>query len=62
MTEKITDRPRTLKELANYYKVSQKTFKSWLSCDTLHFIKPEKGYYYSILQIKQIVGHLGECD
>lgn len=60
MTEKVTDKPRTLKELAVFYQVSTKTFKSWLNCDTLGNMRPENGYYYSIAQLKIIVNHLGE--
>lgn len=60
MYEPITSRPRTLKELASLYSVSIPTFKSWLSCDALRNVKPEKGYYYSIASLKIIVGHLGE--
>jgi hypothetical protein len=57
--EKITDKPRMLKELAAAYGVNQKTFKSWLTCRTLIHILPE-GYYYSIKQVNEIVNHLGE--
>lgn len=60
MDETITSRPRTLKELASFYNVSIPTFKSWLGCDALRNVKPEKGYYYSIASVKIIVGHLGE--
>lgn len=56
----ITSRPRTLKNIAALYNVSVPTFKSWLDCPTLQNMKPEKGYYYSIAQIKIIVAHLGE--
>lgn len=60
MTDKITDKPRTLKELSSFYHVSTKTFKNWLDCETLRNVRPERGYYYSISQIKLIVSHLGE--
>lgn len=60
MTGKVTDKPRTLKELANIYQVNTKTFKNWLNCDTLRDIRPENGYYYSITQLKLIVSHIGE--
>lgn len=62
MGVKITDKPRTLKELAAYYEVDTRTFKSWLNCKALEGIKPESGYYYSINQVKKIVEHLGEND
>jgi len=57
--EKLTEKPRMLKELANAYDVDAKTFKSWLNCNTLKHIEPE-GYYYSIKQINEIINHLGE--
>lgn len=60
--ETLTSKPRTLKEFANYYQVSPKTFKNWLDCKTLNGIKPESGYYYSIAQVKLIVDHLGSND
>lgn len=60
MAEKITDKPRTLKELAAFYQVNTKTFKNWLNCETLRNIRPENGYYYSISQLKLIVSHIGE--
>lgn len=60
MEEPITSRPRTLKELAALYNVNIKTFKSWLDCNALRNVKPEKGYYFSIASVKIIVGHLGE--
>lgn len=61
MTEPLTAQPRTLKEIAIYYKVDTKTVKKWLSCNTLKDIKPESGRYYSIRQLKLIVEHLGEA-
>lgn len=60
MNAKITDKPRTLKELAAFYQVNTKTFKKWLNCETLRNIRPENGYYYSISQLKLIVSHIGE--
>jgi len=59
--DKIDSRPRTLKELAQRYNVSKNTFKSWLLYDSLKHIKPI-GRFFSILQIKEIVNHLGEPD
>lgn len=58
--DNIQSKPRTLKELAILYSVSPKTFKSWLNCPTLQHIRPEKGNYYSVKQVKEIVNHLGE--
>lgn len=62
MAEKITDKPRTLKELAAYYEVDTRTFKKWLECETLSGIKPYKGYYFSINQVNKICEHLGYND
>lgn len=56
---KLTAQPRTLSELACAYHVSKRTFKKWLSCDTLKDIQPI-GNFYSIAQITRIVNHLGE--
>ena len=58
--DNITSRPRTLKEMANFYHVSIKTFKQWMKCDTLKDVRPVNGYYYSIASVKAIVQHLGE--
>lgn len=60
--EKIASRPRLLKELANYYHVSAKTMRKWLMCESMKHIVPECGNYYSINQVKIIVGHFGEED
>lgn len=60
MSDSITSKPRTLKELAAFYQVDTRTMKMWLACKTLAGVKPEHGYYYSIAQVKMIVGHLGE--
>ena len=57
--QKLTDKPRMLKELARAYSVCSRTFKSWLKCKSLEHIKPE-GYYYSIKQVNEIINHLGE--
>ena len=61
--EKITDRPRTLTEIANFYKVDKKTMKKWLDCKTLNSSFTDKvGIYYSILHLETIVSHLGEPE
>ena len=57
--EKLTDKPRLLKELADAYHVDSKTFKSWIESKTLSHIEP-KGYYYNINQVTEIVNHLEE--
>lgn len=61
MNEPLTAKPRTLKDIAIYYNVDVKTLKNWMSCETLKDIKPEKGRYYSIRQVKLIIQHLGEA-
>ncbi len=59
--ESLTARPRTLKELAAAYGVSTKTMRKWIvACPAIAFTKPLTGYYYSILQVQQIVEALGE--
>ncbi|HQB20416.1 MAG TPA: hypothetical protein PK495_07550, partial [Bacteroidales bacterium] len=59
--EKLTDKPRTLSEIANFYSVSKKTMKKWLDCETLRPILRNKvGSYYSIYHIEKIIEHLGE--
>lgn len=59
--EKITDKPRLLSEMASWYGVNVKTFKSWLKCKTLSNILDQKiGSYFSIAQVRRIVDHLGE--
>lgn len=55
-------KPRTLKELANYYKVDKRTFKKWLSCPTLSDVRPERGYYFSVKQVQIIIKHLGSNE
>lgn len=57
-TNKIQVRPYNLKELANIYQVSDKTFKRWLD----HFsdeLGERYGNYYSIPQVKLIFDKLG---
>jgi hypothetical protein len=61
MEQKITDRPRYLSELAREYGVSEKTFKSWLQCPQLcDIVKDKNRYYFTILEVKRIIEHLGE--
>lgn len=55
---RIFDSPKTLTELASFYKVNARTFKKWLQCNTLKEIVPI-GYFYSIKDIEKIVDHLG---
>lgn len=62
MAERIDSKPRTLKELAIYYDVSYQTLKNWLKCEHLKGIIPERGYYFSIKQVKIIIEHLGRND
>ena len=56
--EKLEDKPRLLKEIAEYYQVHPSTVSRWLKCDTLKHIR-KNGYYYTINQLKEIVAHLG---
>lgn len=59
--EKITDKPRTISELAHFYSVSRNTMKKWLTCKTLMpILKQRDGNYFSIAQLKVIIGHIGE--
>lgn len=58
----IYSKPRTLSELAAYYEVDVRTFKKWLDCPTLINIRPESGRFFSIKQVKVIIGHLGCND
>jgi hypothetical protein len=62
MNGRIDSRPRTVGELAAYYCVDVRTFKKWLDCPTLSGVRPEKGRFYSIRQVREIVRHLGGND
>ncbi|MDR1543884.1 MAG: DUF4248 domain-containing protein [Prevotellaceae bacterium] len=57
--EKLTGKPKTMKELAAAYSVSKKTFKNWLQYPPLDSLR-KNGYYFSINQVEEIVKHLGE--
>jgi len=59
--KKINDSPKTLKELAEFYQVSSRTFKKWLSCNSLQSIE-RIGNFYSISDINKIVEHLGSPE
>lgn len=57
--ENILNKPRLMHELAAFYGVDVKTFKSWLMCPQLvHILKDKQGYYFSIAQMKEIFAHL----
>ena len=58
----ICSKPRTKSELATYYNVDVRTFKSWMDCPTLSGIRPERGRFFSIRQVKIIVNHLGDNE
>lgn len=58
----ICSKPRTISELATYYNVDVRTFRKWLKVPTLSSIRPEAGRFYSIRQVKIIVGHLGDNE
>lgn len=59
MKEYIWSKARTMGELAAYYGVDKRTFRKWLSCQTLCHIRPEIGRFFSINQVKIIIKHLG---
>lgn len=60
--EYIWSKARTLGELAAYYGVDKRTFRKWMSCQTLCHIHPETGRFYSINQVKSIIKHLGSNE
>ena len=55
-------KPRTIKEFARYYGVDRRTFLKWISCPTLKDVRPERGYYFSVNQVKLIINHLGSNE
>lgn len=55
----ITNKPRTLKDLAEFYSVDIRTMRSWLDCPQLkHILDNKIGNYFSIAQIREIIAHL----
>lgn len=60
--ERIDSGPRTIGQLAAYYRVDRRTFRKWLSCPTLSGIRPETGRFFSVRQVRMIVEHLGGCE
>ena len=56
--QRIEIKPYTLKELANLYQVSDKTFKKWLDRFNEELGK-KCGNYYIIPQVKIIFDKLG---
>lgn len=59
MKDLIDSKPRTIGELAAYYRVDRRTFRKWMSCPSLSGIRPETGRFFSIKQVKTIIEHLG---
>ena len=51
-------KPYTVKQLADLYGVSTKTFRKWLSPFTKK-IGEKQGYFYNISQVQRIVAYLG---
>ncbi len=57
-TETIV-RAYTVKELAELYGISEKTFKGWLQPHA-EVIGKKKGWYFNTLQVRIIFSKLGE--
>lgn len=58
-SDNITNKPRTLKDLAEFYSVDIRTMRSWLDSPQLkHILDNKIGNYFSIAQIKEIIAHL----
>ena len=64
--EKITDRPRYLHELADYWNEDVRTLKKELNCEQLKHILPKiknlRKYRISIKHIQEIINHIGEPE
>lgn len=62
--ENLTDRPRTLKEVASFYGVSQKVVRSWFlryGLDDLATRRANgRGYYFTIAELRRIADTLGD--
>ena len=61
-TERLDSKPRTLKELAAAYSVSQRTMRKWLRLNpqTRLLYQFRSGYYFTILDVRCIIRALGE--
>lgn len=62
--ERLTDRPRMMKEIAAAYGVDARTVRQWLTAKGLRALCSKKGrnagYYYTIKELEQIVEAIGE--
>lgn len=58
MTKKIDIRPMTPKELAKVYRVSVRTFRSWL-VPFREELGDRIGHFYSVIQVTLIYKKLG---
>lgn len=58
MEETLRIKPYTVKQLAIIYGVSPKTFRKWVRPfkDEIGY---RNGHFYSVLQLKVIIGRLG---
>ena len=61
-TERLDSKPRTLKELAAAYSVSQRTMRKWLRLNpqTRLLYQFRGGYYFTILDVRCIIRALVE--
>lgn len=61
--ENLTDRPRTLKEVAAFYGVSVYVVRGWLRTygltDCANRRATGRGYYFTIAELQQIAEVLG---
>jgi hypothetical protein len=51
-------KPYTVKQLAEFYSVSEKTFRTWLD-DYTEELGVKKGHYYNVRQVKVIFENVG---
>lgn len=62
--ENLSDRPRTMKEVAAYYGVGTKVVRAWMRQYGLADLASRRGrgrpYYYTILELRRIAEVLGE--
>ena len=60
--ERLDSKPRTIKELAAAYSVSQRTMRKWLRRhpQTALIYQFRGGYYFTILDVRRIMQALGE--
>ncbi len=60
----LSDRPRTLKEVAAYYGVSARVVRGWLCCHQLRDLAYRRGtgrgYYFTVAELRRMAEVLGE--